>query len=506
MKDVSSDQEIKQASDFLLIPGVGHHLTTSWLIRNCEYVNSRIWNPHYEISTFRLYDQSYLTKSRFHMPFIPEISREFLLSRHYFSIPFRGSGPFLIHYPLLENERQQIISKMKGIYGEQLRNMGEITPEFRQFAIRQVARGTLGRTAMDICRIWNEYAKNKATSPKKALVAYRYSESEPQLNVTQYSVSLTPTSCYDISHDKMLVSNSNGLLMINTKTGEVKKDPLTDTSFIVRSSINSFYAATKSGVVNEVSDDCYVSDGVDIGMEIFRIKASEGYTKSFACLNPSKNRIVYGTKHGSYSQMFENPVIDFDLNNSSLFACYNTGLDTFHLSMLNNMNEVTSWKMNGSVKKISNSRNQRTLILTNNGVVMFDHRSGSKSYDLKETGIIDCSMPLSESIILYQKDDCLDFHDIRMFSQLSTISNPTNTPYITKWYQSSDVLAYANNIGEFNCIIPILESPIVCTYRIPPINPVSIHTTGSSAFIDLKNNIEVFHCGKDNLFVPRIIL
>ena len=298
-RDKSSDAPLPT-----MVPYVGRHMTTTWFLRNYECINERIWDPHYELSLFRLFDQSILINSPFHAPYIPEKTRKYIKSKRVLTIPHFGKGPFILHLSTNAQELGDIKEKMAALYSNQLEAKGSITDEFKQYCLRRLAIFLKGRTGIDMARLWTDMVNNKfeIENPKEVLVAVNCSEmtTPPALNTMTYSMTFS-----DFVGQRDLIMSKNYLRRINqekstltvcnVENGDFKKFRIPYISKIAPIKTGGFVLVTSDNWISTLRGVNKFSNQLKLPESAQSLYTSKGLQPTFAILGSSGQIIHFGT-------------------------------------------------------------------------------------------------------------------------------------------------------------------------------------------------------------------
>ncbi|EAY13081.1 hypothetical protein TVAG_212630 [Trichomonas vaginalis G3] len=492
------------------IPGVGRIEMTNWLLRNVEVINNRIWGSHYERSRYHFYDIAFQKSSKFHMPYLPQSTRNYALANRINYLPYYGSGHFLLHYPVTNEEIQQIIDKVQGVYNKQLESNGDFNSEFRNYVLRQVARTTPGRNAFDVARIYSEYQLRNLSSDNKVLVAQRCelpNVSVPEYSMTEYPIRIQNSSKSCFNNDHLFLANQNSFGIFNIETGEnsVYEQPL----------IEHVAPITTGGFIFSNSNrEIYYVKGVDeftgpmkTNYYISSLKSSHGLQSTFVALNPTKTAMMYGSKYG-IKELETTPVEIMDVYNKNVYLVsdsedHNSSVIKFYDDGVLARNWTTIEKIN----KIKYIPEKKLLVMTSkSGFSFLDPRVKEPQIKYQFNGAKYFAYSDVNHYLCLASNNSIEFYEERSSKPFGKIDFPSSGPILPNfkigWLRNKDLLAFASCKGVFAVLCPDTINPVLESYSIPVSEKIDLSCSFNTVLVRQENNCSIFTQLLDELHVP----
>ena len=508
---------MKKGNDQLppMVPYIGHHVTTTWLLRNYEIVNERIWDPHYELSLFRLYDQSFRTDSPFHFPFLPQITRKFLKSKRILPIPYYGISPFLLHKPIEEHELQDILAKMRGFYHNQMDAKGDITEEFQQYCLRQIARSIPGRTGMDLARMWIEISQNKHQLPidsKKILVARNTClYANPSFSSTIYECFLTQQSEICLNDHFLCTSSPGFFTIIDIHTGESVQYQANNIKFIQPIRTGGFVIASSDGqIITTVKNTNKFSKVFCVNVPIHSLKASSGIQTTFAFIDSTKKHLFYGTEKEMKYITLSDEIVDYDIINKKIYVAVNPeGILNGRVILYEETTKVTEWECASKIKLIRWSPEMKLLgVVTDQMFAWIDPRCTLQAQRfLLGDNILDFSFsPVSRFFAIF-RTDCVEFYDENsgLLNLALLIKSEGDVKYLHSWMKNDDLLCLYTGSGSFILLSPEIRFPVLENISIIQEQPIFIQTSIDTVLLRSKTKATIISSNPKYLFIPSSI-
>lgn len=487
-----------------MIPGLGGFKTTMWLQRNIESVNPRIWSSHFELSRYRFYDISFLTNSNYHMPYLPLYTRRYLQSSRFLNLSFYGPGPFLLHCPPSKEELNTIIDKIQRIYNKQIQSNGDITPEFRNYVLRQVARTTPGRNAFDIARIYSDYAKQLMDDPPNAIIARRYSpdtiEGIPNYKMKEYFINANRETKGYLNDDQLFLCNSQNFGVFDIKTGNYAMYEEKDIEFIQPIKTGGFLFAKRSGTIYCAKEIRKISPPIETTLQISKFVASGGAQLTFAASDVSSSVLSYGSLNG---------VKNIIVGNISLFDVYNHNVyvvtDGSEVSVKHYLDGrlAREWRAQETISCIKYVPQQKFVgLISTSGFSGNDERMKDSQFYIEQKEAFDFSFNESGQLLCLSTTKGLTVYDQRMIRPIMVAEFGMPMAFQAKWMRNADNIAVISQIGRFSVLNPMLTSPVMESYICGVSETVSIDTSYNTVLLKQENGYRIMTSEREQLFVP----
>ena len=510
---------MKKGTDQLppMVPYIGHHVTTTWLLRNYEIVNERIWDPHYELSLFRLFDQSFRTDSPFHFPFLPEITRNFLKSKRILPIPYYGNSPFLLHKPIEEDEFQDILAKMRGFYHNQMEAKGDITEEFQQYCLRQIARSLQGRTGMDLARMWIEISGSKHKLPtdskNKNIIVARNSTlyPNPTFSSNIYLTFLSGQSEICLNDHFICAASPQSLTIIDIYTGEAAQYQISNIKFIQPIVTGGFVIASHDGhVVTTIKQFNKFSKVFSVDTPVSSLKASSGLQTTFAIVDSTRKYLIFGTETQLKFISFDESIVDFDVINKKVYVATNpVGTMKGKVILLDDATKVAEWDCDSRIKTIKWSPEMKLLgVIAEQMFAWIDPRCTlqAQRFSLGDN-ILDFSFsPVHRFFVLFRTDS-IEFYDENSgLLNLSFLIKPEGgVTYLHSWMKNDDILSIFTGNGSYIVLSPELRNPLLENISIIQEKPIFIQTSLDTVLLRSETKATIISTNPKLLFIPSSI-
>ena len=401
---------------------------------------------------------------------------------------------------------------MRGFYNSQLEAKGDITEEFIQFCLRQIAPSILSRTGMDLARIWQELAKSKyAFQPEKdskVLVARRcISFNNPTFSSTLYTTQITSNTIICLNDHFLCSSDTSKLSFWDISTGNYVEYDIPNVKFITPIKTGGFIFATYDGsVISTIRDFNKFSPVLSAKFAIGELKASRGLHTTFAMVDVTRKVLIYCTPDSIQYTVFDNEIVDFDIFNQKVFVATNSPeTQKGKITLFDCVTPVHDWESDLPIKKIKWLPEIKNLgIITTKTFAVVDPRVTCISIVYDDI-IFDFSYsPINRYLCLFKKESVEIIDDKTGFSKATySLRSSKSVEYKAEWLKNDDLLSIFTSNGSYILLSPEIMSPVLENIAIEPCQPLSLQTSYSVAMLITEDKAIFISTDPSRLFVPQ---